>query len=186
VHWAQNSLAVLSAVDALGADVDRAAAALADVVPVTGRGARRFLQLPAGRVELIDESYNASPPSVRAMLSVMAGKMPSADGRRVLVLGDMRELGQHSEAMHVGLAPDIEAAGIDIVFTCGPWMQHLHRALPSRLRGAHFPDSAALAPALVASLREGDIVAVKGSLGSKMKLVIEALLAADHPTAAAA
>jgi UDP-N-acetylmuramoyl-tripeptide--D-alanyl-D-alanine ligase len=185
-HWAANSLAVLAAAAELGLDPASAAASLAGVSAVAGRGARRGLRLAQGRVELVDESYNASPTSVRAMLSVLAGLAPQSGGRRVLVLGDMRELGAASEAMHVGLAPDVVAANIDVAFTCGPAMRHLHDALPARIRGEHLPDSQALAPVLVGALRAGDIVAVKGSLGSKMKLVVEALLAEDRKMAEAA
>jgi UDP-N-acetylmuramoyl-tripeptide--D-alanyl-D-alanine ligase len=185
-HWAANSLAVLAAAAELGLDPANAAASLAGVSAVAGRGARRSLRLAQGHVELVDESYNASPTSVRAMLSVLAGLTPSPGGRRVLVLGDMRELGASSESMHVGLMPDVVAAGIDVAFTCGPAMGHLHQALPAAIRGAHLPDSQALAPVLVRALRPGDIVAVKGSLGSRMKLVVEALLAEDRKMAEAA
>jgi UDP-N-acetylmuramoyl-tripeptide--D-alanyl-D-alanine ligase len=177
LHWARNSLAVLAAVEALGADVAAAAAALASVSPPAGRGARRFVALGGGDIELIDESYNASPIAVRAMLSNVAMAKPAIGGRRVLVLGDMLELGAEAEAAHVGLAPDIEAAGVSQVFTCGPRMEKLRAALPASLRAVHAVDSARLAQRVVEGLRAGDVVAVKGSLGSKMKVVVDAILA---------
>ena len=168
---------MLAAVEALGADVQAAAAALASVSPPVGRGARRRVVLGGGDVELIDESYNASPVAVRAMLANLAMAKPSAGGRRVLVLGDMLELGTEAEAAHVGLAPDIEAAGVAQVFTCGPNMEKLRATLPASLRAVHAADSARLAQRVVEGLRAGDIVAVKGSLGSKMKVVVDAILA---------
>lgn len=177
LHWARNSLAVLAAVEALGADVEAAAAALASVSPPTGRGARRRVALGGGDIELIDESYNASPVAMRAMLATLAMTQPPAGGRRVLVLGDMLELGTEAEALHVGLAPDIEAAGVSQVFTCGPQMEKLRAALPASLRAVHATDSARLAQRVVEGLRAGDVVAVKGSLGSKMKVVVDAILA---------
>ncbi len=177
LHWARNSLAVLATVEALGADVEAAAAALASVSPPAGRGARRLVALRGGDIELIDESYNASPIAVRAMLSNVAMARPGAGGRRVLVLGDMLELGAEAEAAHVGLAPDIEAAGVSQVFTCGPNMEKLRAALPAPLRAVHAVDSARLAQRVVEGLRAGDVVAVKGSLGSKMKVVVDAILA---------
>jgi UDP-N-acetylmuramoyl-tripeptide--D-alanyl-D-alanine ligase len=93
------------------------------------------------------------------------------------VLGDMLELGAEAEAAHVGLAPDIEAAGVSQVFTCGPNMEKLRAALPASLRAVHAVDSARLAQRVVERLRAGDVVAVKGSLGSKMKVVVDAILA---------
>lgn len=177
LHWARNSLAVLAAVEALGADVEAAAAALSGVSPPSGRGARRRLAMRGGEIELIDESYNASPIAVRAMLSTLTMIQPPSGGRRVLVLGDMRELGADADALHVGLAPDIEAAGVSAVFTCGPHMEKLRAALPASLRAAHAVDSARLAQRVIEGLRPSDVVAVKGSLGSKMKVVVDAILA---------
>jgi UDP-N-acetylmuramoyl-tripeptide--D-alanyl-D-alanine ligase len=176
-HWVLNSLAVLAATSALGASVDAAAAALAGVSAPAGRGARRRVALAVGTVELIDESYNASPPSIRAMLSLLGVAKPAPGGRRVVVLGDMLELGADSDALHAALAPDVEASGADLVFTAGPAMAALHRALPPRLRAAHAPDSSRLAQRVVEALQAGDVVAVKGSLGSKMKVIVEAILA---------
>ncbi|MBX3498856.1 MAG: UDP-N-acetylmuramoyl-tripeptide--D-alanyl-D-alanine ligase [Alphaproteobacteria bacterium] len=177
LHWARNSLAVLAAVEALGADVPAAAAALSGVSPPAGRGARRRVALGGGDIELIDESYNASPIAVRAMLTNLAMATPGPGGRRVLVLGDMLELGAAAEAAHVGLAPDIGAAGVSQVYTCGPNMEKLRAALPAPLRAVHAADSARLAQRVVEGLRAGDVVAVKGSLGSKMKVVVDAILA---------
>ncbi|MCW5747940.1 MAG: UDP-N-acetylmuramoylalanyl-D-glutamyl-2, 6-diaminopimelate--D-alanyl-D-alanine ligase, partial [Alphaproteobacteria bacterium] len=176
-HWVLNSLAVLAAAAALGADIDATLAAFAGVAAPAGRGARRQIALDGGTVELIDESYNASPPSVRAMLALLAAAKPGRGGRRVLVLGDMLELGAASEALHAGLADDVEASGADLVFTAGTGMSALHRALPPRLRAAHAPDSSRLAQRVVEALQAGDVVAVKGSLGSKMKVIVEAIVA---------
>jgi UDP-N-acetylmuramoyl-tripeptide--D-alanyl-D-alanine ligase len=182
-HWVLNSLATLAAVNALGADIDAAADALAGVTPPAGRGARRRVPLTGGSVELIDESYNASPPSVRAMLPLLATARPGPGGRRILVLGDMLELGRDSEALHAALAPEVVASGADLVFAAGAGMAALYRALPPRLRGAQAPDSSRLAQRVVEALRAGDVVAVKGSLGSKMKVVVDAILALGDASA---
>lgn len=175
-HWAQNSLGVLGAIAAIGADVATAAAALADIRPPQGRGAQEFLPLPqGGGITLIDESYNASPAAVRASVSVLQAAPPGPGGRRILVLGDMLELGPDGAAVHAALAPDIEAAGLDQIFCCGPLSRHLYDSVPASIRGAHAPDSAALAPILTAQLKSGDLVCVKGSLGSRMKTVVDAI-----------
>ncbi|MBV9116199.1 MAG: UDP-N-acetylmuramoyl-tripeptide--D-alanyl-D-alanine ligase [Acetobacteraceae bacterium] len=169
-HMAMNALAALAAAEALGADVQRAGRALAGFAPVAGRGVRRSIPIPGGNAVLIDESYNANTASVRAALAVLA-MQPGA--RRVAVLGDMLELGEHGAAEHAALAPD--AAAADIVFTCGTLMRGLHDALQPARRGAHACDSAALAGIVADALRPGDVVLVKGSLGSRMRLVVSTL-----------
>ncbi|MCW5771255.1 MAG: UDP-N-acetylmuramoylalanyl-D-glutamyl-2,6-diaminopimelate--D-alanyl-D-alanine ligase [Rhodospirillaceae bacterium] len=176
-HWVANSLAVLAAAEALGADLPRAAAALAQVRPPKGRGARHRVAVPGGTFTLIDESYNASPEAVRAALATLALAAPELGGRRIAVLGDMRELGDDADAIHAALAPDFAAAKVDAVFTSGIHTAALAAALPARLRGAHAPDSAALLPLVVAAVRAGDVVMVKGSLGSRMAPIVQALLA---------
>jgi UDP-N-acetylmuramoyl-tripeptide--D-alanyl-D-alanine ligase len=178
-HWVLNSVAALAVADALGADVAKAAATLADVKASPGRGARRMLKFGAGSIELLDESYNANPASVPAMLAVLARTEPAPGGRRLLALGDMRELGDGADDYHAGLADAVAASGAAQVFLCGPHMQALWRLLAAAQRGAHRPDSASLAGEVAAALRPGDVVAVKGSLGSKMKIVVDAIVAAS-------
>jgi UDP-N-acetylmuramoyl-tripeptide--D-alanyl-D-alanine ligase len=172
-HVALNACAVLGAVVALGLDADRAAEALAAFGAPAGRGRRLRIAVPGGQALLIDDSYNASPPSIRAGLAVLAAQPAT---RRIAALGDMRELGDAAPAIHAALAPDA-AAACDLVFCCGELMGHLYRALPDDRRAAHLPDSAALAPVLRDALRPGDAVLVKGSLGSRMAVVVDALTA---------
>ncbi len=176
-HVALNACAVLAAVAALGLSPRAAAGALAAFGAPAGRGRRSRIAVPGGEALLIDDSYNASPPSIRAGLAVLAAQRAE---RRLAALGDMRELGADAPAIHASLAPDA-AASCDLVFTCGEMMGHLHRALPEDRRGAHLPDSAALAPVLKAALRPGDAVLVKGSLGSRMAVVVDALTRGNAP-----
>ncbi len=178
-HWVLNSIGALAVIEALGADVEKAAAILGEVKASPGRGARRMLKFGGGTIELLDESYNANPVSVRAMLAVLARTEPQAGGRRVLALGDMRELGEGADDYHAGLAEAVTASGATKVFLCGPHMQALWQQLAPAQRGVHRPDSTALAGDVAAALRAGDVVAVKGSLGSKMKIVVDAILAAS-------
>ncbi len=179
-HWILNTLAVLAAVDALGGDFVMAARSLAAVAAPAGRGARHRVALPGGSLELIDESYNASPTSMRAAFAVLAQAMPGPGGRRIAVLGDMLELGPDSPALHAGLAGALREARVDLAFTCGALMENLHDALPAAMRGAHAANSAALLPLVGQALRAGDVVTVKGSLGSKMKPIVEAILARSN------
>ena len=173
-HMAINAVAALSAATVLGADPVRGAAALIGFMPVAGRGAQRAIAAAGGAALLLDESYNASGVAVRAAFAVLA--MQSAV-RRVAVLGDMRELGEIGPGEHAALA-GAAAEAADIVFTCGPLMAHLHAALPVSKRGGHAADSEALAPIVADALRPGDAVLVKGSLGSQMQFIIQAI---DRP-----
>ena len=179
-HWAFNTLAVLAAVDALGVDIEAASAAFASIVAPKGRGQRHRLDISGGTYELIDDSYNASPVSMRASFEVLKAAVPGAGGRRIAVLGDMLELGPAAPELHAGLAEPLAAAGVDLVFTCGPNMRRLRDALPAARRGGHAPSSDALLPPLQAELRAGDVVVVKGSLGSRMGRIVDALLAASR------
>ncbi|HXQ52307.1 MAG TPA: UDP-N-acetylmuramoylalanyl-D-glutamyl-2,6-diaminopimelate--D-alanyl-D-alanine ligase [Stellaceae bacterium] len=176
-HWVMNSLAVLAAVKAAGGDVGAAAAALGAIEPMDGRGRRHKIQVRGGTAELIDESYNASPASMRAAFDVLAANEPGNGARRIAVLGDMLELGPASRALHAGLAAPLIDAGVDLVFTVGPEMRALFDALPKPRRGAHAATSAEMAALLPQRLVAGDIVTVKGSLGSRMREVVARLLA---------
>jgi len=178
-HWVLNSIAALAVAEALGADIVTAAATLSEVRASPGRGARRRLEFGSGTIELLDESYNANPASVQAMLAVLARTEPAPGGRRLLVLGDMRELGEQADAYHAGLAQAVAASGAARVFLCGPHMEALWHELAAAQKGVHRPDSGALAGEVVAALRAGDVLAIKGSLGSKMKVIVDAVLAAS-------
>ena len=178
-HWVLNSIAALAVVEALGANVVEAAATLKGIGASPGRGARRMLKFGAGTVELLDESYNANPVSMRAMLALLARTEPARGGRRLLAMGDMRELGEGADAYHAGLADAVAASGAAQVFLCGPHMRALWPLLAPAQHGVHRPDSASLAGDVAAALRAGDVIAVKGSLGSKMKNVVDAIVAAS-------
>ncbi|MBM3517420.1 MAG: UDP-N-acetylmuramoylalanyl-D-glutamyl-2,6-diaminopimelate--D-alanyl-D-alanine ligase [Alphaproteobacteria bacterium] len=185
-HWVINSLAVLAVARLIGADPEVAARALAALRPPKGRGERHTIHLPDGSFELIDESYNASPVSMRAALQLLAAAEPGAGGLRIAVLGDMRELGPRSDRLHAALAPDVVTARADMVFAAGPHMVRLFEALPTRLRGHHAAESKALVPLVIDAVRAGDVVMVKGSLGSRMGMIVEALkVARDRPVVAA-
>ncbi len=100
--------------------------------PIAGRGARRRIAIPGGSALLLDESYNGNPASMRAALAVL--RLQPAQ-RRIAVLGDMLELGEHGPAEHRALAADVAAAA-DRLFACGPLMGGLFAAVPEPMRGA--------------------------------------------------
>jgi UDP-N-acetylmuramoyl-tripeptide--D-alanyl-D-alanine ligase len=174
-HLVLNSLAVLAAVMVVGADLALAALALNRLKPSTGRGARMVLRTPTGSALLIDESYNANPASMAAAIALLGQAPLGPQGRRIAVLGDMLELGAQGPALHRALAGTIEAAKIDLVYCSGPQMHALWEVLPSGLRGGYAETAAALEPAVLEAIRDGDAVMVKGSLGSKMGPIVKAL-----------
>ncbi len=174
-HYVMNSLAVLSVVSAIGGDLARAAAELAKVAAPIGRGARQEIAVKGGKVLLIDESYNANPFSVRAALSAMAATPREKFPRRVVVLGDMRELGAQADSLHAGLAEPVQSAGADLVLACGPHMARLYENLPSHLRCAYAASSEELRDSVIKTVQPGDVVMIKGSLGSRMGPLVAAL-----------
>jgi len=169
LHIASNALGALLCVASVDGDVRNAAAALKSFTALKGRGAR----FVAGGVDVIDESYNANPASMAAALALL-GK---ATGRRIAVLGDMLEMGPDGAAHHAALASAVEAARADLVFLCGPLMKALWDSLPAARRTAYAPTSAELAALVLPALRTGDAVLVKGSNGSRMSVIVDALKA---------
>ena len=179
-HVGENSLAVAAALQAIGADVETALGALADLPPPDGRGARVLLATqtpgqPSGHALLIDESYNANPASMRAALATLGTLPRDRFQRRIVVLGDMLELGVQAAELHRGLKPAIDAAGADLVFACGPNMKGLYDSLRPAIKGSYGETAASLEPALVAAIRSGDAVMVKGSNGLKLGVLVGAL-----------
>jgi UDP-N-acetylmuramoyl-tripeptide--D-alanyl-D-alanine ligase len=174
-HMAMNSLAVLAAASLAGADLALAALSLSQLQPAAGRGVRRVLEVANGEATLIDESYNANPASMAAALNVLGKAAIGSQGRRIAVLGDMLELGSTSAALHRGLNEAIKANQIDLVYCCGPLMRNLWDALSTGKRGGYAESAAGLEAQVVAAIRAGDAIMIKGSLGSKMKTIVNAL-----------
>ena len=167
-HWVMNSLAVLGAAYLAGADMEQAISSLATIQAPSGRGGRH-----EGAFTILDESYNANPASMRAALAVLG---QSGTGRKIAVIGDMRELGDRGRAHHEDLADVLLDHKIDLVFCCGPLMAHLFDRLPQGMRGGYAPTSMELIPSVLKEVQPGDTVSVKASLGTRVKPIVEALL----------
>jgi UDP-N-acetylmuramoyl-tripeptide--D-alanyl-D-alanine ligase len=174
-HLVHNSLAVLAIAELVGADLALAALALSQLQPIAGRGAPIEIDLAGGPALVIDESYNANPASVDAALALLGQAPIGPQGRRIAVLGDMLELGPKGKALHRGLVAALLANAVDLVFCCGPLMHSLWQALPASRRGGYAEDSAALEAQVLPAIRAGDVVMVKGSLGSRMAPIVRAL-----------
>jgi UDP-N-acetylmuramoyl-tripeptide--D-alanyl-D-alanine ligase len=172
-HWVSNALAVLGAVEAMGGDLAAAGLALADMAGLKGRGERHRIAVDGGEALLIDESYNANPASMAATLKTFGAHRVS--GRRIAVLGAMRELGDTSDAFHAGLAEPIEAARVDYVILVGEEMAPLAKALGPRIEMAHVADAAAATKLAREAVRPGDAILVKGSNSVGLAALVEAL-----------
>jgi UDP-N-acetylmuramoyl-tripeptide--D-alanyl-D-alanine ligase len=184
-HLVQNSLAVLGAVALLGGDLAKAVIALASLKPPKGRGERHRLAFKGGDAVLIDESYNANPASMGAAITLLGQSAPGKGGRRIAVLGDMRELGKNAPKMHAALAELLESAAVDQVFAAGALMQSLWDALPAHRRGGYAETAAELEAEVVKALAPGDVVMVKGSNASGMGPLVERIRARFLPPKAA-
>ena len=184
-HWVLNSLAVLAAVDALGADPVPAAESLRSLAPLAGRGKAHSVTCTGGTFTLIDESYNANPASMRAAIDILGRAAPAGKGRRIAILGPMRELGSDSLAQHEGLAEPLMQNAVDMVLAVDD-MRAVLDLLPVAMRGATAETSDALTDAAAAEIAPGDVVMVKGSHASRMDLVVARLLDAGTPRRAAA
>ncbi len=175
LHMAVNAIGALTVAHAAGVDVKRAAAALEGFNPVGGRA--QVVTISAGqdaRATLIDDSFNATPASVRSTLELL---QVVAEGRRrtLAVLGDIAHLGARSPELHAELAEAIVGAGVDRVLTVGPMMRHLHDALPDAIRAPHADELAGLYARLRDELRDGDVVTVKASIPAGLAAVAKAL-----------
>ena len=170
-HWVSNSLAVLAGIEAVGADVGLAGLALADLGGLKGRGERYRLEMEGGEVLLIDESYNANPASMAATLKSFGAERNVV--RRIAVLGPMRELGEHSHALHAGLAPSVLDAHVDRLILISEDMRPLDEALGERVaidRVASVDDATDV---LMRLLRPGDAVLVKASNSVGLAKLVE-------------
>ena len=162
-HWLNNSLAVLAGVKAAGGDLGLAGLALGGLTGLPGRGRRLRVARGGGQAVVIDEAYNANPASMTAALAVLGEVVPNGDGRRLAVLGSMKELGDLSDEFHAGLAPAVEAAHVTHAILVGREIEPLADALKRRIKVEHVGDAAAAIQAVERALRADDVLLVKGS-----------------------
>ncbi|WP_228028756.1 UDP-N-acetylmuramoyl-tripeptide--D-alanyl-D-alanine ligase [Donghicola mangrovi] len=192
-HFAVNALSVIALCGEWKLDRAVALGDLAQWTPVKGRGARQpILMDPTdSRIafELIDESYNANPASLGAALEVLSGAHPKNGmgrfnrGRKIAVVGDMRELGRTEAELHAGIAELPCVAQIDKIHCVGPLMRNLWQALPEGKRGFHADTSTEMATRMRGAIDAGDVVMVKGSLSMGLRHVVDALKKLGHPAA---
>lgn len=160
-HWVQNSLCVMAAAHAAGADLAAAGLGLTQIRGMAGRGEQLRIAVGDGAALLIDESYNANPASMAAALALFGAAQTR--GRRIAVLGAMRELGAESDRLHAALAAPVENAATDIAILVGAEMAPLAAALAGKLDVIAVADDMAAEAMLETVLAAGDVVLLKGS-----------------------
>ena len=166
-HNVSNALAAAAMAHAVGAPLSAIVEGLSASQPVAGR--QHSFALPAGG-QLIDDSYNANPASVGAAIERLAAYR----GTRWLVLGDMRELGPDSRELHRSVGLQAKRAGLQRLWSVGEDMAEAVTAFGEG--GRHFADQTSLIEALRPALSADAVVLVKGSRGSRMERVVDALL----------
>ncbi|WP_261623742.1 Mur ligase family protein [Nesterenkonia marinintestina] len=177
-HMALNSLAVIAVLRAHGISTwEEGAASLESFSALWGRGMVSEVTLPGERrVTVIDEAYNANPLSMVASLEALAARSPERAGRRIAVLGDIRELGRGTNAIHRRMADDVDGLDLDVLHLFGPRMRRLAEGLGEREATTHWTDRAELTDHLLSELRDGDVILVKGSQATGLHALVSALL----------
>ena len=180
-HWAMNALAAIATAFAVGGNIAQACHSLKHFELLGGRGKRYKVPLPSGgEIILIDESYNSNPEALRKALSTLRDLQPVNGGRRIAVLGEMREIGEDTHKIHESFIKDLEENHVDSVYTSGDDIASLFNALPETKKGLHAKDVTPIADQILHDIHPGDIILVKGSRGGgqipRMQEVVDKLL----------
>jgi UDP-N-acetylmuramoyl-tripeptide--D-alanyl-D-alanine ligase len=162
-HNVRNALAAAGCALAAGVPIEAVVRGLESFEPVKGRSRALGVQLGARTLTLVDDTYNANPDSARAAIDVLA-ELP---GPRLLVLGDMGEVGDQGPAFHAEVGAYARERGIEQLFTLG------EQAVG--MQGRHFADVETLNAAVLQALPAAESVLVKGSRFMKMERVVEAI-----------
>lgn len=173
-HNVKNALAATACALAAGVPLACIASGLSAFLPVKGRSRAVSVRLKAHSLTLIDDSYNANPDSMQAALEVLA-ELP---GPRLLVMGDMGEVGNEGPKFHEEAGRLARVLGIEKIFTLGEQSRMAASAFGA---GQHFSDMAELVNAVLAELPHAGSVLVKGSRFMKMERVVQAVIAVDQP-----
>ena len=167
-----SDLLALALAAELGVSVAAARRGLAACRPAKGRLQHEAL----GGIHLIDDTYNANPASMRAAFGTLAA-LPVV-GRRIVVVGDMAELGVHAGPAHVGVGQDARELGMDMVFATGNHAAQVQAgAAGGRTAFRTCPDVAATVAVLLEEARAGDALLFKASRSSRLERVVEGLKA---------
>ncbi len=172
VHNAFNILAAVACAVDSGVELEECSVLLKDMEPERGRG--NIIGLKGG-ITIVDESYNSNPQSLKSVVDVM--DETEFDGRKILVSGDMLELGEKSSFYHLELANYIAEKNIDFLITVGDESAVMERALTGKtIEYKHFSDSESVAQEICKIANKGDLLVIKGSRGMATEVVVNALV----------
>ncbi|PHR92110.1 MAG: UDP-N-acetylmuramoyl-tripeptide--D-alanyl-D-alanine ligase [Robiginitomaculum sp.] len=175
-HWVENAACVLLTAHTAGINLSCILSRLKRIDKIAGRGAVHALDIENHTINLIDESYNANPESMRAAIAALG----LIKGRKIAVLGDMLELGPDELALHAALVIPLENAHIDKVLCCGAHMKALEQALPKTMLAGWYENADACSKGLKDILQNGDTIMVKGSNASGMGALVRSLTADNN------
>ncbi|WP_010297688.1 UDP-N-acetylmuramoyl-tripeptide--D-alanyl-D-alanine ligase [Candidatus Odyssella thessalonicensis] len=179
-HLAHAALIAIATAKALKLDIKKVLKQLATVPAIQGRGKIYSVNLKGQPIKLVDDSYNANLHSTLAAINTLNSLIPQGDGRKVAILGEMLELGSYAIDHHQQVAKACVDKNIDKVYFCGGMaMKQAFDSLPEAHKGNFVATAHELIEPIINELRANDIVLVKGSKGSKVSLVAEALIAAN-------
>lgn len=171
-HNALNALAALAVADTLSCDIAASARALSNFKSYKGR-----LDIYEARgIKVIDDSYNASPDSMKAALEVLSKMEVAAGGRKIAILADMLELGENSPRYHEEVGEYAVGLNIDAVYTVGELAGLISDiTADAGIKSARFNSNDEIISSILPDLKAGDIVLFKGSNGMRLSNIIKVL-----------
>lgn len=179
-HWGVNTMAILAGVHSVGGDLKIAINALSKIKPSFRRGEVHHIDRQFKKYTVIDDTWNASPVSVIAALKNLSLHTPMNNGRRVVFLGDMLQLGKNEVDKHIELVEAVVENSVGKVYTVGDVSSRLLESLPSSIKGDHFKNAVDAAAIVFDCVNQGDVILVKGSNAMEMWRVVTALCAKNN------
>lgn len=171
--WILNTIAILACIKLIGANISKAAQTFEFLEPSLRRGERFRVELDDNNIiELIDDTFNANPASMKSAIELLNERTKLKNGRKILVIGDMEELGDDEVKYHTDLNSIIEKTDIDLVLTVGEKMKYLYEKLSSNKKLYHTDDSIQMSEKLNKIVLNGDLILVKGSNKTSMNKII--------------
>ena len=184
-HFASNGLAAVATVSLIGADKNIAIKQLRNWLPMEGRSQHIEVNVNKGSsayyFDLIDDSYNSNPTSLRAGFKLLdslwiSKKVLNQDkGRKIAILGDMLEFGSEEIVIHEEISNWPEVEGITDFYLVGPLMKYLHDALPDEISKMWFESSSEVSSFIISAVSSNDVILVKGSKSVRMIEVVNKL-----------
>ena len=173
-HWLHNSLSIIATGIYYNLDICSILEGLNSFKLPEGRGNRIKLKMKGNNFYIIDDSYNSNPASLLAALNSLEGLKNK--GKKILVLGDMLELGEKSIELHQNFKNKIEGNNIQVLFTTGKYMKELYKIIGNDFRKYHEDNLDNLFIKLKTIIAKGDVILIKGSNAMNLKHVINKVI----------